>query len=547
MLDVLLPLFLLLALGLALRAAPTLALRTAPSLAKARKLTPAAYHTLSRRSEWVVSRQGLTVSTSTGALNGLPKRAVGCLSMRGKANARRFYDAGVAAGCVGCAGALLGALWALTRAWGAVWEEAEAHAAHSSASRLLRRALPPPQPGPREIHSSNPGLVPLIPGVTTPLVHLPTLVLALVLAQLIHEAGHALAAALDDVAPSKLQFSIHAVVPSASVVFPSSVDYLPTRARARIATSGPWHNLILWGCLLGLGWLSPLLWADYSAQGRVVTSISPTSGLRTSLQPGDLITHLDDVSVGGNRDIWEQYLSSSEPPMQEGGWCVPVEEFGAAPSSPCGHRHLVAFTRVGGEEERCLAPHGVFAEPHARECRCGAQEVCVRLGEAEKILRIRVRKGRRADTVLWSGDRAAVLHAVQVDTSAPRLLGSLTRWGALFLAYFKMASLSLFLFNLLPLPGTDGIQLFTALLSPSRDRPARQLTATPSRHPTINPYRYDSGSDDDDDYAPRYEYSGHRREEVWQRRLRRAVEGATAAVVAGWVLGWAMLALLRSS
>jgi S2P endopeptidase len=108
---------------------------------------------------------------------------------------------------------------------------------------------------------------------------LPTLVLALVLAQLVHEAGHALAAALDDVAPSKLQFSIHAIIPSASVVFPSSVDYLPTRARARIATSGPWHNLILWGCLLGLGWLSPLLWADYSAHGRVVTSIAPVSSM----------------------------------------------------------------------------------------------------------------------------------------------------------------------------------------------------------------------------------------------------------------------------
>ncbi|BEI85852.1 hypothetical protein CcaverHIS002_0601390 [Cutaneotrichosporon cavernicola] len=460
MLDVLLPLALLLALGLALRAAPTLALRTAPSLAKARKLTPAAYRSLSRRSEWIVSRQGLTVSTSTGALNGLPKR---------------------------------------------------------------------------------------IPGVTTPLSHLPTLVLALVLAQLIHEAGHALAAALDDVNPSKLQFAIHAVVPSASVVFPSSVDYLPTRARARIATSGPWHNLILWGCLLGLGWLSPFLWADYSSYGRVVTSIAPTSGLRTSLRPGDLITHVDDVFVGGKRDMWEEYLSSSEPVVLEGGWCVPAAEFGGAPFAPCGERHLVAFTRVGEEEERCLAPHGVFTEPHALECGCGVAEVCVRPGVEENILRIRVRKGKRADTVLWSGDRSAVLHAVQVDTSAPRLFGSLTRWGALFMAYLKMASLSLYLFNLLPLPSTDGIQLLTALLAPTRDRPARQLTATPSRHPTINPYRYDSGSDDDDDYGPGYEYTGHRREEVWQRRVRRAVEGATAAVVAGWVLGWAMLALLRSS
>lgn len=101
--------------------------------------------------------------------------------------------------------------------------------------------------------------------------------LALVLAQLVHEAGHALAAALDDISPSKLQFSVHAVVPSASVVFPSSVDFLPVRARARIATSGPWHNFLLWGALLALGSFSGLLWADYSDLGRVVTSIAPVS------------------------------------------------------------------------------------------------------------------------------------------------------------------------------------------------------------------------------------------------------------------------------
>lgn len=102
------------------------------------------------------------------------------------------------------------------------------------------------------------------------------------LAQLVHEAGHALAAAIDDISPSKVQFSVHAIVPSASVVFPSSVDFLPVRARARIATSGPWHNLLLWGALLTVSSFSGLLWADYSDMGRVVTSISPVSPPPTS-------------------------------------------------------------------------------------------------------------------------------------------------------------------------------------------------------------------------------------------------------------------------
>lgn len=38
-----------------------------------------------------------------------------------------------------------------------------------------------------------------------------------------------------------------------------------------------------------------------------------------------------------------------------------------------------------------------------------------------------------------------------------------------------------------------------------------------------------------------------RREEVWKRRLRRGIESGVMGMAGGWVLGWAMLALLRSS
>jgi S2P endopeptidase len=123
-----------------------------------------------------------------------------------------------------------------------------------------------------------------------------------------------------------------------------------------------------------------------------------------------------------------------------------------------------------------------------------------------------------------------------------------------------MATLSLYLFNLLPLPHTDGIQLFSALVSARRRGQAnsssngsgRQLSGQMrSQHPTINPYRYDGYDSDDSDHGngiePSWAAGYGRREEIWQRRLRRFVEGGTAAVVAGWALGWMMLALLRSS
>lgn len=114
--------------------------------------------------------------------------------------------------------------------------------------------------------------------MTAPLSHFPTLALALLLCQLVHEAGHALAAALEEISPSKLLFSIHLVLPSASVAFPATVDSLPPRAKARIATSGPFFNLLLWIGLVVLGGFSSLLWTDAAAQGRIVTAIAPVSG-----------------------------------------------------------------------------------------------------------------------------------------------------------------------------------------------------------------------------------------------------------------------------
>jgi hypothetical protein len=38
-----------------------------------------------------------------------------------------------------------------------------------------------------------------------------------------------------------------------------------------------------------------------------------------------------------------------------------------------------------------------------------------------------------------------------------------------------------------------------------------------------------------------------RREDAWKRRVKLVVEGGLTVVLIGWMCGWAMLALLRSS
>jgi hypothetical protein len=75
------------------------------------------------------------------------------------------------------------------------------------------------------------------------------------------------------------------------------------------------------------------------------------------------------------------------------------------------------------------------------------------------------------------------------------------------------------------------------------------------RHTTAQ--EYDLGSDSDDGGSYGYGHGhGHdvesrmgrdSREEVWKKKFRRIVEGGSVVMAIGWVAGWAMLALLRSS
>ena len=209
--------------------------------------------------------------------------------------------------------------------------------------------------------------------------------------------------------------------------------------------------------------------------------------------------------------------------------------------------------------------------------------ICVRPAPAENILRIQLAsKTQDSDSVvLWSGERRGVLEDIEVGTATPRTAGSVVRWATLFLeqvhssivftdiSYFASIALSLFLFNLLPLPKTDGSHLLRSLLSLVRSRrhsvpnpvekPLRARLSSPTRGSqprinmpaiTINPsvYREYELTDDDDDEENDLEGGGRsRREERWKVRLRKSIEGGMVAVLLGWVAGWCMLALLRSS
>ncbi|KAI0045918.1 hypothetical protein FA95DRAFT_74971 [Auriscalpium vulgare] len=294
-----------------------------------------------------------------------------------------------------------------------------------------------------------------IPGITVPLTHLPLLVLSLFVSQVIHEAGHAICAAVDATPIQSIGASFTLIVPAAFVALPmSGIRSLVPRARARIAAAGSLHNLVL-----GIG--------------RVVLATDADSPLADHLPVGAVITKLDDASLGGSDDVWTTFLAGPPSPTLGEGWCINTTLFlnasgvccdGSAPASA-----LACFSGAG--ETHCVDPIPLLGtkEMNGPRCsdECAGAQTCVRPRAGELLLRILVRSDGDDRVVLWRGPRVEVWEQVEVDIWRSRW-GIMPQWlpkiGSVFFEYLNMLTLSLYIFNLLPLPFLDGSEVLEATL-----------------------------------------------------------------------------------
>ncbi|KAF8664227.1 hypothetical protein AX16_000789 [Volvariella volvacea WC 439] len=319
---------------------------------------------------------------------------------------------------------------------------------------------------------------PIIPGLTVPLSHTPVILLSVLICQIIHELGHALSATLDQLPISSAGLSLTLILPSAFVSFPTTyLSSLPSKSKARITAAGPFHNFAFWCFLLlvsasGIGQVVQNLcgYRDISKVGRVVLNVDVDSPLYEHLPPGTLITALDDTTIGKDNtttDNWIFYLNN-EHQLPVEGWCIGTE-FSDAPTSCCNSNnrksdeHLACF--VSAAWKGCLDPVPILTAP-ANNTRCSAttacsgEQTCVHPHSREHLLRITASQSREDPyVILWRGPREEVMEEVHVGTIFPSLsflpiwLPSLV---SLFYEYLETVTLSLFIFNLLPLTGLDG-------------------------------------------------------------------------------------------
>lgn len=128
--------------------------------------------------------------------------------------------------------------------------------------------------------------------------------------------------------------------------------------------------------------------------------------------------------------------------------------------------------------------------------------------------------------------------------------------------YTQIIASSLFLFNLLPLPSTDGSQLLEALTEwTPTGKPVKPLSAksmqatlnTPESRELTEAEGYELASDEEAAIGLKADQSGNtgtrQKPKVakWKKFLKITVQVYMVAVCVMWVIGWGMILLLQSS
>ncbi|KAI3444344.1 hypothetical protein Pfo_001009 [Paulownia fortunei] len=155
------------------------------------------------------------------------------------------------------------------------------------------------------------GLSSLIAGVNISLPSMGYLCISSVICVIVHEFGHALAAASEGVQMEYVAFFLAVLFPGALVAFNhASLQALPVVASLRIYCAGIWHNAAFCAvCTLAL-FLLPFILSPFYIHGEspMVLDVPSTSPLSGYLSPHDVIFSLDDFRIR-TAEEWKQTIA----------------------------------------------------------------------------------------------------------------------------------------------------------------------------------------------------------------------------------------------
>ncbi|KAG0294068.1 Membrane-bound transcription factor site-2 protease [Linnemannia gamsii] len=214
-------------------------------------------------------------------------------------------------------------------------------------------------------------LIPMIPGVTLPLSHLPYYLIALLVSGVIHEAGHAIAAAREKVQVSSTGIFLYILYPGAFVDISSrALAIMSPIQQLRVVCAGVWHNFVLFsaaGIFLSSGAfqfsLQMVGWKQMN-NGVSVVSVAQSSPLYSHLKVGSVVKQVNDIALLGKPlDVWESLLlpplsgPESSSQEKESGFCIPHNLLFKMPQDCCLFSPKMPFGHSSNASISCFTPY----------------------------------------------------------------------------------------------------------------------------------------------------------------------------------------------
>jgi len=343
----------------------------------------------------------------------------------------------------------------------------------------------------------------LLPGVNLPLNEIGYYLLSLLICSVVHEAGHGIAAVLEDIQVCGFGLSLIFIIPIAYTEIDSEqLQSAKVWKRLRVYSAGIWNNALLAAWAYGLLMLLPILLAPIYAiqESVIITSIKPKAPLvgEKGLHVDDIITHINGCPT---RDEAAWFYCLTDTVIHHPAFCV-KEEFvhendetihevehlkdGLIACCPT-NSALNCFENF--DEERlpqyvCLNIRNTVehSQDYCHYTECQSHSSCVKPILPNKTTIIHMKRRNRTKDIVYYGHPMDVLRFVEISSFVPKtsIFGSGLADGiALLLKYLTVFSSGLAIVNVVPCYGLDGQYLSAAMISalPGLSKSRKELLA----------------------------------------------------------------------
>eukprot|EP00794_Sanderia_malayensis_P000487 gene487-1132_t len=191
-------------------------------------------------------------------------------------------------------------------------------------------------------------LTPVIPGVNIPFRHIIYYFLTLAIGGTLHEAGHAIAAARENVRVLGFGWFVLPIFCGAYVELQTDhLQVIPALRQLRIYCAGVWHNFVSASLAVGCCWAFPYVYLllYHTNKGAVVSDVFRGSSVYDSLRRGDQITAVNDCRVSSVQDYALCIQKAAE--MTNRGYCHGVNSLERRNTS------MPYLSQNGSEPECC--------------------------------------------------------------------------------------------------------------------------------------------------------------------------------------------------